>query len=55
MAKNHGTREVRESYKAQNDLCTVNGQRFTLKAPPIICSSRQFQIVLLFSKITNKA
>ena len=27
----------------------------TLKAPPIICSRRQFQIVLFFTKITNKA
>ena len=28
----------------------------TLKAPPIICSRRQFQLLLFFfSKITNKA
>ena len=27
----------------------------TFKAPPTICSRRQFKILLLFSKITNKA
>ena len=27
----------------------------TLKAPPIICSRQQFQILPIFSKITNKA
>ena len=27
----------------------------TLKVPPIICSRRQFQILPLFQKITNKA
>ena len=32
-----------------------SGLSFTHKAPPIICSRRQFQILPLFSKITNKA
>ena len=28
----------------------LSGKKLTLKAPPIICSRRQFQIMLLFQK-----
>ena len=32
------------------DLCYITGRILTLKAPPIICSRGQFQILLLFQK-----
>ena len=42
-----------EAFKHGN---LIHGKCLTLKAPPIICSRRQFQILpLFFSKITNKA
>ena len=34
---------------------SLTGNSLTLKAPPTICSRRQFKILHFFSKITNKA
>ena len=58
------TRNLKKSCKTEYDslrkkhrdmLNQIQQVNFALKAPPIICSRQQFQILLFFSKTTNKA
>ena len=64
MANSEDPDEMLQNVTFHPGVCTVcldknnlQGLKYTLtlKAPPIICIRRQFQILLFFQKIANKA